>query len=97
MLEACGLTKSYGPVAAVREVGFRIREGEILGLLGPNGAGKSTIVKMITGLLDRSRGAVIFRGQRIEGDLTWYKQRLRYVPEAPDPILSSPGTNTRRW
>ena len=84
VLEACGLTKRYGPVAAVREIAFRIREGEILGLLGPNGAGKSTIVKMITGLLDPSRGAVLFRGRRIDGDLTRYKQRLGYVPEAPD-------------
>jgi ABC-2 type transport system ATP-binding protein len=84
VLEAQCLTKRYGAVTAVQEVSFAIHAGEILGLLGPNGAGKSTIVKMITALLDPSRGAVLFQGHRIDSDLTSYKQRLGYVPEQPD-------------
>ena len=39
---------------------------------------------MITGLLDPSRGAVLFRGERIDADLTRFKQSLGYVPEQPD-------------
>jgi len=50
------LTKRYGAVTAVREIGFTIQPGQILGVLGPNGAGKSTIVKMVTGLLDPRAG-----------------------------------------
>ena len=39
---------------------------------------------MITGLLDPTRGAVLFRGERIDADLTRFKQSLGYVPEQPD-------------
>jgi len=69
---------------AVRDISFSIRAGEILGMLGPNGAGKSTIVKMITGLIEPSRGAVLFHGERIGRELSAFKQRMGYVPEQPD-------------
>jgi ABC-2 type transport system ATP-binding protein len=84
LLEARELTKRYGAVPAVREINLSIRHGEILGILGPNGSGKSTIVKMITGLLEPSRGVVLFHGERIDQDLGGYKSRLGYVPEQPD-------------
>ena len=84
VLEAQDLTKRYSAVMAVRGVSFRIGGGEILGMLGPNGAGKSTIVKMITGLLDPSRGAVLFHGERIDRELAVFKQHMGYVPEQPD-------------
>ena len=84
VLEAQGLCKRYSAVTAVRDITFAIRRGEILGVLGPNGSGKSTTVKMVTGLLDPTRGAVLFRGERIDSDLTRFKQSLGYVPEQPD-------------
>ena len=84
VLEAHELTKRYGAVTAVREIGFGIQPGQILGVLGPNGAGKSTIVKMVTGLVEPSRGAVLFHGERIGSDLSAFKRRLGYVPEQPD-------------
>lgn len=84
VLETRDLAKKYGAVTAVRDIAFSIRAGEILGVLGPNGAGKSTIVKMVTGLVEPSRGHVLFRGKRIENDLTSFKRSLGYVPEQPD-------------
>ncbi|HUB34358.1 MAG TPA: ABC transporter ATP-binding protein [Bryobacteraceae bacterium] len=84
VLEALGLYKRYGAVLTVREISFRIRRGEVLGVLGPNGAGKSTIVKMITGLLEPSRGLVLFEGERIDADPEHFKRNLGYVPEQPD-------------
>jgi ABC-2 type transport system ATP-binding protein len=84
VLEARDLAKRYSAFTAVRDVSFAIRAGEILGVLGPNGSGKSTIVKMVTGLLDPSRGAVLFKGERIGQELTAFKQSLGYVPEQPD-------------
>jgi ABC-2 type transport system ATP-binding protein len=84
VLEARGLRKRYSAVTAVRDIGFSIRTGQILGVLGPNGSGKSTIVKMVTGMLDPTRGAVLFHGERIEHQLTGFKRRLGYVPEQPD-------------
>jgi ABC-2 type transport system ATP-binding protein len=83
-LEVRNLSKKYSAVMAVRDISFSIRRGEMLGVLGPNGAGKSTIVKMVTGLLDPSGGAVLFHGEPIAGQLSEYKRRLGYVPEQPD-------------
>ena len=84
VLEARELNKRYGALPAVREVSFSISSGQILGVLGPNGAGKSTIVKMVTGLLEPSRGAIFYRGQKIGEDLVRFKHNLGYVPEQPD-------------
>jgi ABC-2 type transport system ATP-binding protein len=81
LLEARGLTKCYASIPAVDDVSFTIRPGEILGYLGPNGSGKSTTVKMITGLLEPTRGHVLFRGVDINDDLPVYKNLLGYVPE----------------
>jgi ABC-2 type transport system ATP-binding protein len=84
ILEARDLTKRYSAVMAVRDISLAIGRGETLGVLGPNGAGKSTIVKMVTGLLEPSRGAVLFHGEPIGRDLAAFKRRLGYVPEQPD-------------
>lgn len=69
MLEARGLTKCYASLPAVSNVNFTVRPGEILGYLGPNGSGKSTTVKMITGLMEPTRGQVLFHGANIKDDL----------------------------
>ncbi len=60
MIEAIGLVKSYGNVAAVQNLCFEVGAGEVLGLLGPNGAGKTTTVDMLTTLqpLDGGRASV---------------------------------------
>lgn len=90
MLEARRLTKYYGAARAVRDISFQIEPGEILGCLGPNGSGKSTTVKMLTGLLEPTRGEVLFAGKPITENLAGYKARLGYVPEEPNlyPFLS---------
>jgi ABC-2 type transport system ATP-binding protein len=81
MLEARGLTKYYGSVLAVQSIDFSLEPGQVLGYLGPNGAGKSTTVKMLTGLLEPTRGQVLFNGKNIQNDLVGYRKHLGYVPE----------------
>jgi ABC-2 type transport system ATP-binding protein len=81
MLEARGLSKSYGSVPAVRDISFCLIPGQVLGYLGPNGSGKSTTVKMLTGLLEPSQGQVLYAGRDIHTDLAAYRKRLGYVPE----------------
>jgi len=90
MLEARGLTKSYASVLAVSDVTFSLAPGQVLGCLGPNGSGKSTTVKMLTGLLEPTRGEVLFNGEDIHKDLTGFRKLLGYVPEEPNlyPYLS---------
>ena len=81
MLEAVQLTKKYSSLPAVLNLSFQLRPGQVLGCLGPNGSGKSTTVKMLTGLLEPSRGLVQFEGRNIQEDLAEYRMRLGYVPE----------------
>ena len=89
-LEARNLTKCYTAVPAVSGVSFSLNPGEVLGCLGPNGSGKSTTVRMLTGLLQPTRGEVRSRGADIQRDLVGYRENLGYVPEEPElyPFLS---------
>ncbi len=65
LLDARGITKRFGGLAAVAGVDLTIRKGEILGVIGPNGAGKTTFVNCITGLDKPTSGTVLFRGEDI--------------------------------
>ncbi len=67
LLELDGVSRHFGGLAAVREVSFAARSGEILSLIGPNGAGKTTTFNLITGFLRPSSGRVRFRGADITG------------------------------
>jgi ABC-2 type transport system ATP-binding protein len=62
-IELQGLTKSFGPVQAVRGVDVSIPRGQTLALLGPNGAGKSTTIDMLLGLLPPDAGAASIFGR----------------------------------
>src|SRR5690242_14439849 len=53
-----GVSKSFGPVRAVRDLDLEIRQGEVVAFLGPNGAGKTSTIDMILGLSRPSTGAV---------------------------------------
>lgn len=67
ILEAEQLTKYFGGLAAVKNVSFEVRTGQIFGFIGPNGAGKTTLFSMITGALKPSSGKVWSRGNEITG------------------------------
>ncbi|MCX8102396.1 MAG: ATP-binding cassette domain-containing protein, partial [Geminicoccaceae bacterium] len=67
MLEVEGLTKRFGGFTAVKDVSFRVEEGEILGLIGPNGSGKSTTFNCIAGALAPTAGSIRFSGEEIGG------------------------------
>ncbi|HEV2148885.1 MAG TPA: heme ABC exporter ATP-binding protein CcmA [Longimicrobiaceae bacterium] len=72
VLEARGVEKWYGPLPAVRGVGFALGEGEFLTLFGPNGAGKTTLLKMLAGLVRPTRGEVRIAGEAVTGgDGAW--------------------------
>ena len=61
-LEVRGLTKTFGPVTAVREVSFRAPAGQVTGLLGPNGSGKTTTLRATLGLVKPTAGTVLIGG-----------------------------------
>jgi ABC-type branched-subunit amino acid transport system ATPase component len=61
------LSKNFGGVAAIVNVSFELREGELLGVIGPNGSGKTTLVNLLTGFVKPDSGKVIYRGSEITG------------------------------
>jgi lipopolysaccharide export system ATP-binding protein len=67
MLSAEGLQKSFKSRQVVRDFGFSIREGEVVGLLGPNGAGKTTCFYMVVGLVEADAGSIKLDKQDITG------------------------------
>jgi len=83
MLELRRVSKHFSTIPAVDDVSFCARPGEVTGYLGPNGSGKSTTMKMITCLLERTRGEILFDGRPIYDDPIAYKCRMGYVPEEP--------------
>jgi ABC-2 type transport system ATP-binding protein len=83
MLELRHVSKRFSGIAAVDDVSFQARAGEVTGYLGPNGSGKSTTMKMITGLIGMTSGEILFAGEPIGRDPIAYKRRLGYVPEEP--------------
>jgi len=81
MLELKNVSKHYRSIPAVEDVSFELKAGEILGYLGPNGSGKSTTVKMVIGLIEPTKGKILFEGRDIRDDLSSYRAQLGYVPE----------------
>jgi branched-chain amino acid transport system ATP-binding protein len=65
LLETRNLCRSFGALAAVRDVSFRLEAGARHALIGPNGAGKTTFVNLLTGALRPTRGRVLLRGRDI--------------------------------
>lgn len=62
VIEARGLTKSFGDVNALQDLSFSVRAGQVVGILGPNGAGKTTAIRMMTTLTTLDRGSVTISG-----------------------------------
>lgn len=62
IVQVAGLCKNYGALAALKEVNFEIRGGEIFGLIGPDGAGKTSIFHILSGIMERTAGDVSVLG-----------------------------------
>jgi branched-chain amino acid transport system permease protein len=67
LIEVRGLSKTFGGLRAVDDVGFSVEAGEILGIIGPNGAGKTTLFNVINGVLPADRGSAVLAGQQLLG------------------------------
>ncbi|HHJ7476318.1 TPA: lantibiotic protection ABC transporter ATP-binding protein, partial [Streptococcus pyogenes] len=67
------LKKSYGKRTILNNVNMNIPKGKVYALIGPNGAGKSTIMKILTGLVSKTSGSIIFEGRE------WSRRDLRKI------------------
>jgi len=90
LFEVTGLSKRFGKIVALADVGFHVRAGELLGLIGPNGAGKSTLFECLAGVLPCDSGAVRAGGRTV--DARGRRSLLFYVP---DGIVPWPAQSVR--
>jgi ABC-2 type transport system ATP-binding protein len=81
MILAQGLTKSYGPHVAVRDLTFHVSTREIVGFLGPNGAGKTTTMRILAGFLAPTTGRAQVAGFDILDHSIEVRRRVGYLPE----------------
>ena len=77
-IELKNVTKKFGEVAAVNNVTFSVKEGELMALLGPSGGGKTTVLRMIAGLEMPTGGDVFIRGQRVN-DVSVQQRNIGFV------------------
>ena len=80
-IEVKNVYKYFGEQAAVKDISFSVKKGEIVGFLGPNGAGKSTTMRMITGFLPVSSGEIYVSGLKVGIDNLKTQQKIGYLPE----------------
>jgi len=87
LLDATGVDKSFGAVAALKDASLRSMRGEIVALMGANGAGKSTLVKILTGVLRPDAGCVRIRGREWRATSPAEARRSGLVPVYQEPSL----------
>jgi branched-chain amino acid transport system ATP-binding protein len=66
-----GLTKRFGGLVAVNNVGFELQRDQVVGIIGPNGAGKTTLIRLITKILAPDRGRIVFNGEDVTALRPW--------------------------
>lgn len=83
LLELKGVDASYNGLPVLRNVSFKVYEGEVCGLLGRNGMGKTTTLRTIMGIIEPKNGEVIFGGENITKKPVWNRVKLKigYVPQ----------------
>lgn len=81
------LTKFYGDLAAVKDISFEVKTGEIVGFLGPNGAGKTTTMKLITTYISQNSGKILVDGIDTQEDALSVRKKIGYLPEQ-NPLYS---------
>lgn len=81
MIEVDKLTKYYGSRAAITDISFQVRTGEILGFLGPNGAGKSTTMKILAGFMPANSGTARIAGHDVFTHSLEARKNIGYLPE----------------
>lgn len=79
MIQAKGLTKLFGDFRAVHDLSFEVMPGEIFGLLGPNGAGKTTTLRMLSGLLQPTKGESFIAGHSMKNNQIAARQELGFL------------------
>lgn len=87
LLDASGVAKNYGAVAALRDASLSVLPGEVHALMGANGAGKSTLVKILTGAISANAGRILIRGEARDIRSPAAARRAGLLPVYQEPSL----------
>ncbi len=80
-IQTFNLTKSFGPLVAVRRLNLEVKSGEIFGLVGPDASGKTTTLRMLCGILPPDEGEAKVAGCDIRGETESLKEKVGYLPQ----------------
>ncbi|MBX7113654.1 MAG: ABC transporter ATP-binding protein [Myxococcaceae bacterium] len=83
MIHVEGLTKYYGDHAAIRDLSFDIKQGEVIGFLGLNGAGKTTTLKVLGCVLLPTSGRVVIDGHDVVNESHEIRKLIGFLPDTP--------------
>ena len=83
IIEAFGLSRHFGKVAAVEDLTVAVEAGEVLGFLGPNGAGKTTTIRMLAGMIAPTKGHAIVAGHRTERNVEQLHEVIGMLTQTP--------------
>jgi len=83
MITVDGLSKFYGEHAAIKDLSFTIKKGEVVGFLGLNGAGKTTTLKVLGCVLLPTSGRVVIDGFDVSLDPHEIRKRIGFLPDTP--------------
>jgi ABC-2 type transport system ATP-binding protein len=87
IIEVKGLTKNFNGTTAVDDISFAVQSGELFGFLGPNGAGKTTTVRLLTGVLELTKGTAVIQGHDIRSQSLLSRAHIAVVPEEANVYL----------
>ncbi len=99
LLNAQGLTKSFGATTLFRNIGFQVEEGDRIGVIGPNGSGKSTLLGVLAGAIDSDDGEV---ARRRLVRMAYVAQASEFAPgvsarEVVNQALGKAGVHAEEW
>ena len=83
MIEIRGLSKSFGPMSALRGIDLQVADGQFLTIVGPNGAGKTTLLRILATLLKPSRGDVYINGLPLTAENPEMRRQIGYLSDRP--------------
>ena len=84
MIEIKNVTKKYGNKEALKNVSYKVNDGEIFAFIGHNGAGKTTLIKSIVGIHEFESGDILINGISIKKDPIMCKKEMAFVPDNPE-------------
>lgn len=89
LLEVSGLSKSFGPLKAVNNASFVIRQGQVVGLIGSNGAGKTTLMRMLATLEMPDSGHIRLNGADVVDHPELARSRIGWMPDYFHPYKNT--------